>query len=108
MDFKKLGADLGLEEDEFLELVELLISSAASDIDKLQKAFEDKNINQAADAAHSLKGSSGNLGFTQLSELAKNVEDGARKNNIDNLDTTLIGLKEQLTHISDCLKNNPN
>ncbi len=108
MDFKELGADLGLEEDEFLELVELFLSSAASDIDKLKKAYEDKDVNQAADAAHSLKGSSGNLGFTEFSKTAKEVEDGARKNNIDKLDTTLIELKEKLTHISDCLKNNPN
>jgi HPt (histidine-containing phosphotransfer) domain-containing protein len=108
MDFKELGANLGLDEDEFLELVELFLSSAASDIDKLQKAYEDMNINQAADAAHSLKGSSGNLGFTEFYEIAKEIEDGARKNNIDRLDTSLIELKGQLTHISDCLKNNPN
>ncbi len=108
MDFKELGANLGLEEEEFLELVELFLSSAASDIDQLQKAYEDKNANQAADSAHSLKGSSGNLGFTSFSEIAKEVEDGARKNNIDKLDTNVIELKKQLTHISDCLNNNPN
>ncbi len=108
MDFKELGANLGLEEDEFLELVELFLSSAASDIDKLKKACEDKDVNQVADSAHSLKGSSGNLGFTEFSAIAKAIEDGARKNNIDELDTTLIELKKQLTHISDCLKNNPN
>ena len=108
MNFKELGADLGLEEDEFLELVELFISSAASDIGKLKKASEDKNVNQAADAAHSLKGSSGNLGFAEFSKIAQDIEDGARKNNIDRLDTSLIELKEQLTHISDSLKNNPN
>ncbi len=108
MDFKELGANLGLEEDEFIELVELFASSAADDINRLQTAYENNDAEQAAEAAHSLKGSAGNLGFAEFSEGAKIVEDNSRKNNLDGVDEILVDLKEKLTQITSQLENSDN
>lgn len=104
MDFKTLGENLGLEEDEFMELVELFATSAAEDIEKLQAAYNQANAAEVAEAAHSLKGSAGNLGFTEFSVLAKKAEDNARNNNLENPTETVSGLKENLSVISRALE----
>ncbi len=108
MDLKELGDNLGLEVDEFTELVELFLTSAASDIDRLQKAYTDNNSNLAAEAAHSLKGSAGNLGFSEFSDIAKNIENNARKNILERADETLTALNEHLSIVSDSLQNTTN
>ncbi len=105
MDFKELGANLGLEEDEFIELVELFVETAAIDIKKMQSAFEKKNVQEVVEAAHSLKGSSGNLGFVDFSSIAKIVEENARQNSIDAVDKHTLALERSLEVISNALES---
>ena len=103
MDLKALGESLGLDEDEFIEIVEIFIKSAASDIKRLEDAFIAKNSEALSEAAHSLKGSAGNLGFTEISKLSATIEDQARKENISDLASSipvLMSLLEGIkTHI---------
>lgn len=83
MDFKELAGNLGLEEGEFLELVELFIEKGGSDLDMLQSALDQGDTEKILEAAHSIKGASGNLGFMEIYEVAKNVELNARNQIID-------------------------
>ncbi len=99
MDLKALGENLGLEEDEFLEIVEIFIDTADEDIEKLVAANVSKNIEAVSEAAHSLKGSAGNLGFSELSEISATLENGARNNSIENLSENLPLLTEKLNEI---------
>ncbi len=85
MDIKAAAEGLGLEEDEFGEIVELFLDTAKSDIDKLKEGFESGDAEKAANAAHSLKGASGTLGFMEISEIAKKAEEDAKNNDIDKL-----------------------
>lgn len=85
MDIKAAAAGLGLDEDEFAEIVELFIDTAQSDIDKLREGFESGDAEKAANAAHSLKGASGTLGFIDISEIAKKAEEDAKNNDLDKL-----------------------
>ena len=78
MNFKELAGNLGMEEDEYLEIVELFVETGTSDLDKLQSAIEKGDKEEAANAAHSLKGASGNLGFTDFYDAAKLIEQKAR------------------------------
>jgi len=55
MDFKELGENLGLEEDEYMELVELLVDTGKVDVQKLKTAIEQGDSDEAGNAAHSLK-----------------------------------------------------
>ena len=100
MNFKQLADRLDLEEDEFLEMVELFIETSASDLNKLQLAIDQKNMRQAFEAAHSIKGASGNLGFKEAHELAKEIEQGARNNRPDRLAESLQVLKQKLNMIA--------
>ncbi len=103
MDFKELGANLGLEEDEFIELVELFITTASGDLDKLEAACENDNANKASEAAHSLKGSAGNLGFTEISNVAAIAEKTANQNNLEDTRQLISTMKENLESINSSL-----
>jgi len=85
MDIKAAADGLGLDEDEFSEIVELFIDTAQSDINKLQEGFENGDAEKAANAAHSLKGASGTLGFMDISDIAKQAEEDAKNNDLDKL-----------------------
>jgi histidine phosphotransfer protein HptB len=99
MDLKALGECLGLEEDEFIEIVEIFIESAETDIEKLHNALETNDCEAASSAAHSLKGSAGNLGFTEISELSASLENQARNNDIGNLPAAIPTLSHLLSEI---------
>lgn len=99
MDLKALGERLGLDEDEFLEIVEIFIDTADEDIQKLEAANSEKNCEAVSEAAHSLKGSAGNLGFEELSEISSQVEKGARNNDIEGLSERLPVFIEKLNEI---------
>jgi len=49
----------------------------------LKKAFEEKNVEEAFRAAHTLKGVCANLGFNQLFEVSKELTDVLRKKSFD-------------------------
>lgn len=101
MNFKELAENLGLEEEEYLELVELFVETGRSDIDKLQTAIEQGDAEQAAAALHSLKGAAGNMGLMELNEIAKEIEMKARDNQLEGMAGSVQALKEKLDVIAE-------
>lgn len=99
MNLKEMASLIGLEEDEFFEIVELFLDTAASDIKKIEIARSDNDCNKIAEAAHSLKGAAANLGFTDLSDLSAEVENNARNQRLDNLERAILLLAEKLVEI---------
>jgi HPt (histidine-containing phosphotransfer) domain-containing protein len=77
MDFKAMGANLGLDEDEFRELIDLFMETGRSDYDGLKAALEGGDYDAAARHAHTLAGASGNLGLMDLHTAAKQIEQAA-------------------------------
>ena len=96
MPFNELAARLGLEEDEFVELVRLFIQTCTSDTQKLLEAIEQENIEESVKSAHTIKGSSGNMGFTEIYEVAKNVEQNAREGNLEGAENAVRLIKEKI------------
>jgi histidine phosphotransfer protein HptB len=74
MDFKAMGANLGLEEDEFRELIDLFMETGQNDYDNIKTALAGGDCEAAAQHAHTLAGASGNLGLMDLHSAAKSVE----------------------------------
>jgi HPt (histidine-containing phosphotransfer) domain-containing protein len=85
MDVKQVASRLGLEEDDIYEVLELFIQTAPSDIMKLSAAFNSRDTVLTEETAHSLKGSTGTLGFTDISELAQQIMAQAREKRIEAL-----------------------
>ena len=100
MDFRKLAENIGLEEDEFLELVELFVETSASDLNKLQSAIDQENTQQTVETVHSIKGASANLGFMEISSAAKEIELKARQNSLDGAAERVSIIKEKLDLIA--------
>jgi HPt (histidine-containing phosphotransfer) domain-containing protein len=80
MECKELAENLGLEEGECIELLELFVETTASNLEKLQSGLAAGDSGQVSEAAHTIKGSSANLGLMEISEAAKGIEEKARQN----------------------------
>ena len=100
MNFKELAKNLGLEEEEYLEFIELFIETGISDLDKLQSAIEEGNPEKAANAAHSIKGAASNLGFMEVYEVAKKIEKQTRNDRLEGIAESAQALKEKLNEIA--------
>ena len=104
MNIGVLAKNLGLEEDEFLELVELFVETGISDLDKLQSAIVEGNADKAANAAHSLRGAAINLGLVELSEIARKIEEDARNDRLETIAEAAQALQGKLDIIVDSLR----
>jgi len=100
MNFKELAKNLGLEEEEYLELIELFIETGMSDLDKLQSAIEEGNPEKAANAAHSIKGAASNLGLMEVYGVAKKIENQTRNDRLEGIAESAQALKEKLNEIA--------
>ena len=98
MNFKKMSIKLGLEEDEYLELVELFIETSKSDLKNLQSAINNKNIEMISGIAHSLKGAAMNLGLEEFLELAKIIEKTSRNGELEETAKTAEIFQEKLNN----------
>ena len=78
MNLRELSENLGLEEDEYMELIQLFIETGMSDIKKLKSTIEAANAEKAVNIGHSFKGAALNLGLMEFFEIAKVIENTAR------------------------------
>ncbi len=97
---------MGLEKYEFMELVELFIETARSDLEKLTVAVDSKMIRDAGDAAHSLKGAAGNLGLSGFYEAARKVEMEIHDGRLERIPESVETLKVNLEEIAGDLNRN--
>lgn len=101
MNFRELAENLGIEEELYLELIELFIQTGTSDLDKVQSAVEEGNAEKAANAAHSIKGAASNLGLMEVYEVAKKIEKQTRNDRLEGIAESAQALKEKLNEIAE-------
>jgi HPt (histidine-containing phosphotransfer) domain-containing protein len=104
MNLKELATNLGLEEEEFLELVDLFVETAASDMTKLEAAISHGVTDQTVQAAHAIKGAAGNLGFQDIYDLAKQIEMNARQHVLEGNLQAAHSLRGKLSGVAETLK----
>ena len=104
MDIKALGENLGLDEDEYLELLELLVDTGMTDLSNMEEGVKAGDTDTAANAAHSIKGASGNLGVMEIYELARAVEAELRNNNLTAIEGPLKEIREKLETLEKLVK----
>jgi HPt (histidine-containing phosphotransfer) domain-containing protein len=100
MNFRELAENLGIEEELYLELIELFIQTGTSDLDKVRSAVEEGNAEKAANAAHSIKGAASNLGLMEVYEVAKKIEKQTRNDRLEGIAESAQALKEKLNEIA--------
>lgn len=81
---EQIGSRLPVHKSRFRAIVEKFISRLPNQLSKMESAFQQQDFDQLADLAHWLKGSGLNVGFPELGDPARELEqlaksrDGAR------------------------------
>lgn len=83
MNFKELADNIGLEEEDYRELIELFLDTGKADYDQLKQSLSASDSEQVARSAHTISGASGNLGLMSVHEVAKRIELSAIEKNLD-------------------------
>jgi HPt (histidine-containing phosphotransfer) domain-containing protein len=104
MDFLTPAQRLGLEIEEYIELIELFLETGDTDIGGMERAAAAHDYSALVERAHSLKGSSGNLGLTLIYEKAKQIEMNARAGSLEGFNNLLLEIKQEVSIINDSLK----
>ncbi len=100
MNLKELGENIGLEEDEYRELVELFLDTGTADYDRMKTAFVTGDAQQVALRAHTLNGAAGNLGIINIHKVAKRIEHAAGDNRLDSVSKDVDSLEELFKEIA--------
>jgi HPt (histidine-containing phosphotransfer) domain-containing protein len=103
MDFRELANKLEVEENEFLELLGLFVETGYTDLNELHSAIEHGDTEKAARVAHSIKGTSANLGLTEIFEFAKRIEMNVRNSDLFGATGAAQRIKEELDRIAKAL-----
>ena len=101
MDFNELAGNLGLEESEFLEFVELFLETSGCDLDELKDGAVKGDARLVVEAAHSIKGAASNLGFSNISDAASDVEIRARENRLEGVIEAITEIREKIDHLAE-------
>ena len=99
MNFKELGDHLGLEEDEYLELVELFMSTGVADFQNLKAALATGDQDSVVHRAHTIKGAAGNLGLTDIFKTAGLMEQQAAQGHLTQVTPMIETLQAQFDAI---------
>jgi HPt (histidine-containing phosphotransfer) domain-containing protein len=93
MNLKKLAEELGLEEDEYMSMIELFFESGGADLQKLEAAVAAGDAGRGHEASHSLKGSAGSLGLTDIYTLISTIDDKLRRGDLAGVATLIAGVR---------------
>ncbi len=105
MDFEGPASRLGIDKEDFLELVALFITTTQSDMDRIRRGMNDNDPSEAAAAAHSIKGAAGNLGFEDMAALARKMEFQGKEGRFDGFDGWTAEMDGWLNRLRDSLAN---
>ena len=99
MDCRAMAQSMGLEEDEFFEVLTIFVEVSESDLLNIETGLKNEDAKSVSDAAHSIKGAALNLGLTDISEIAQGVEMRARKDNLQGTFEASNAIREKLEAI---------
>jgi len=74
LDHEAMAKAIGLKVKHMPMLIESFVEESNPILNKLQSAVESKDYETIKATAHSIKGSAGNLRFSELAEMAREVE----------------------------------
>jgi histidine phosphotransfer protein HptB len=104
MNFNEMAENIGLDEQDFREMAELFVSVGVTDLTNLRAACASRDCQGVLMSAHSLKGASANLGFTEIYEIAKRMEAEARAQKLDGAGEAIVEIERRLDSITAALR----
>ncbi|MEM7304368.1 MAG: EAL domain-containing protein [Pseudomonadota bacterium] len=87
----------------FGQMIEAYLEDLPELTSSLEQAVNDKDFEQVQHFAHSIKGSSKNFGAVELADVAKELEDMAKAQNLNDADTLVIAVFEETERVIEYL-----
>jgi HPt (histidine-containing phosphotransfer) domain-containing protein len=103
MNFKVQAEKMGLDEDEYVEIVDLFIKTTTDNLRQLRSAVETGDTSKIREEAHSLKGAALNLGFLEICEIVERIGKRARENSWQGLPADIEVIQGRIDRIEDLL-----
>ena len=100
MNLRALGEQIGLDEAEFRELIELFMETGRADYVQMKSAFDSGDAEQVARRAHTISGAAGNLGLMPVHEAAKRIELAAMEDRMASVSADVKTLNDHFDHIA--------
>lgn len=91
--------------NEFADLVRVYLEDTPKTLLRLHEAAMSGNIPELIGPSHSLKSTSANLGALRLSDLAKQIEHGARSNTLNDPIRLVLALGQELKRVTHALES---
>jgi len=105
VDLEALAALKDIMEDEFTALVQTYLADAQARVTLLHELLSKQDLDEIRKNAHSLKGSSSNLGASLLTDLCFQVEQQSKDNQLEGLNTLLSQIDEEFVLVKEALEN---
>ncbi|MCH8496914.1 MAG: Hpt domain-containing protein [Marinobacter sp.] len=90
--------------EEFNVLLETFINDSAQRINALHSALHSEDADALGKAAHSFKGSSMNIGATQLGHLCLKVETAGRQGDLTGVESVIADITEEFAQVRHLLE----
>ncbi len=81
IDLEKIAKELDFDLEDVEMLLEVFLEGAKENLQVLKTAIDNADMETTFKTAHSIKGSAANLTLNEISEIAKDIELNARKEN---------------------------
>jgi HPt (histidine-containing phosphotransfer) domain-containing protein len=101
MNITQLAGDLDLEEEEYRAILDLFIEASHADLVAIKAAIATGDAQGAGRAAHSLKGAAANLGLSDASGAAREIEDKARDSRLHETRAAVASLEAHLAAVEE-------
>lgn len=104
LDSEMLNELKEIMEDDFSSLLETFLVESEKQYKAVQAAWQNQNMDELRRAAHTLKGSCGNIGAMPLRDICEGLEHDARDAQTDRIPDLLANTEQQLSEVHQELK----
>jgi HPt (histidine-containing phosphotransfer) domain-containing protein len=104
MKVSELAEGFDLTPEEFLEILELFLQTSLGHLSHMQAAIQERNLPQMLSSAHSLKGAAGNLGLTEIYEIAREMEKKAASQDLVEVWKGMDRVQERLKEMAQTIR----
>jgi HPt (histidine-containing phosphotransfer) domain-containing protein len=91
--------------EDFTVLLETFLSDSKQRLAVVQQAISEETSEELRQAAHSFKGSSGNIGAPLLSSICKELEDLGRSGSVSGAKPLLEQLQEEFAAVEEIMRS---
>lgn len=91
---KRMSATLAVDSEDLLEVAAMFFETVEERLDRIAQAGASDDIETLTRLAHGLKGDAANIGFTDISRLARELETRGRSREVDDVEEQIAALRE--------------